>query len=122
MTENTKPQPPPQNADSRAVWPLVIHDTQYRQGPWPLPIALTEALVSDMHDRHNEGVRKYGVPLVAHNGRDHAADAYQEALDGAVYWRAECERNGSTKAMRLYLDALRHAWACRAYLLERDGK
>jgi hypothetical protein len=41
------------------------------------------------------GVRKYGTPLQAHNGRDGLMDAYQEALDLAVYLRQLiAERDG----------------------------
>lgn len=118
-TENTKPQPQPVNADDRAVWPLVIADVEnlheHREG-------LRAAVLEDMQARDSEGRSKYGVPLVASNGRDHAVDAYQEALDGSAYWRAEYEKTGSTTALNLYHDALNHAWNCRAYLLERDGR
>jgi hypothetical protein len=119
MTDYNKPQPPPKNTDDRAVWPLVMADVEdfheHRDG-------LRAAILADMKTRHEDGVRRYGVLLVAHNGRDHAADAYQEALDGAVYWRAEAEMTGKADAMQLYFDALNHAWKCRAYLLARDGK
>lgn len=57
-----------------AVWPLVMRD---------------------MIDRDQSGREKYGVPLKAHNGRDTLLDAYQEALDLAVYLRtALYERDG----------------------------
>ena len=57
-----------------AVWPLVMRD---------------------MIDRDQSGREKYGVPLKAHNGRDTLLDAYQEALDLAVYLRtAIYERDG----------------------------
>lgn len=62
----TQPQPPPTDSEHPAVWPLVFHD---------------------MLSRHAEGERKYGKPLRPHNGRDALTDAYQEALDLAVYLR-----------------------------------
>jgi hypothetical protein len=55
---------------------------------WGL-VAFDFALRDDM------GRRKYGVPLQPHNGRDALKDAYEEALDLAVYLRqAIYERDG----------------------------
>jgi hypothetical protein len=74
------PQPPPQNQSGPALWPMIITE---------LGDSETDRLVAtDMLARHEFGVAKYGVPLVANNGRDHLADAYQETLDGVVYLRA----------------------------------
>jgi hypothetical protein len=64
------PEPPPKANDSRPIWELVIED---------------------MQERDDEGRRKYGVPLQAGNGRDPLIDAYQEALDLAVYLRQAIE-------------------------------
>lgn len=49
----------------------------------------------DMADRDLKGAEKYGTRLQPHNGRDFLLDAYQEALDLAVYLRG-CmyERDG----------------------------
>lgn len=67
-------QPPPKASDAPPVWPLVVEDMQLR----------------DMVGR-----QRYGVPLQAHNGRDALVDAYEEALDLAVYLRqAIYERDG----------------------------
>lgn len=67
-------QAPPKPSNSPAMWDLVI---------------------SDMNERDREGLQKYGVRLQAHNGRDVLLDAYQEALDLAVYLRqAIYERDG----------------------------
>lgn len=46
-----------------------------------------DLVVADMIARDNEGRRKYGAPLRTFNGRDALVDAYQEALDLAVYLR-----------------------------------
>lgn len=61
----TVDQPMP-SGDGPAVWPLVIED---------------------MRERDAAGRARYGVPLRANNGRDALVDAYQEALDLAVYLR-----------------------------------
>jgi hypothetical protein len=44
-------------------------------------------VVDDVFDRMNEGTVSYGTPLQGHNGRDALWDAYEEALDLAVYLR-----------------------------------
>lgn len=68
-------QPPPIPSDRPAVWDLVI---------------------ADMRDRDAVGRERYGTPLQPHNGRDALVDAYQEALDLAVYLRqAIAERDGA---------------------------
>jgi hypothetical protein len=68
------PEPEPQKSDSPAIWDLVIED---------------------MKDRDNTCSKKYGTRLQANNGRDPLVDAYQEALDLAVYLRQELyERYG----------------------------
>lgn len=47
---------------------------------------------ADLMDRAALGQQKYGVPLLADNGRDHLRDAYQELLDLAAYLRMELEQ------------------------------
>lgn len=74
MNPADTPQPPPVPSGRPAVWDLVV---------------------ADMHARDAFGRRRYGTPLQPHNGRDALADAYQEALDLAVYLRqALFERDG----------------------------
>jgi hypothetical protein len=52
-------------------------------------------VVDDMHGRDALGMRKYGRPLLPYDGRDTLQDAYEEALDLAVYLRkAMLERDG----------------------------
>lgn len=48
-----------------------------------------EIVIEDMKARDNAGRLKYGTPLQAGNGRNALWDAYQEALDLAVYLRQE---------------------------------
>jgi len=68
------PQPPPNPVAGPAVWDLVI---------------------DDMCARDLMGQEKYGQRLTPGDGRDSLVDAYQEALDLAVYLRkAIWERDG----------------------------
>lgn len=63
--------------------PAIRREPEPRPGArdvWPLVIA-------DMHARNMEGCARYGTPLQTNNGRDALVDAYQEALDLAVYLR-----------------------------------
>lgn len=67
-------QPAPKPNQHPAVWPLVM---------------------VDMAGRDKLGRERYGTPLQPHNGRDALRDAYEEALDLAVYLRtAMYERDG----------------------------
>lgn len=68
-------QPPPVANTLPAVWDLVM---------------------ADMKGRDQVGRQRYGTPLQPLNGRDALVDAYQEALDLAVYLRqAIYERDGA---------------------------
>ena len=70
------PEPPPVPNDSPAIWDLVV---------------------ADMQERDRDGLRKYGTRLQAGNGRDPLVDAYQEALDLAVYLRQAIEERASRR-------------------------
>lgn len=49
----------------------------------------------DLKQRDEIGTRSYGGPMRAFDGRDSLLDAYQEALDLAIYLRkAMLERDG----------------------------
>lgn len=63
-------QPTPKHNDSTPIWDLVI---------------------DDMRKRDQTGRERYGTPLQANNGRDALQDAYEEALDLAVYLRQAIE-------------------------------
>jgi hypothetical protein len=53
-------------------------------------------VMKDMEDRRQLGIKKYGTPLQAFNGRDPLIDVYQELLDACVYMRQAIEeRNGN---------------------------
>ena len=56
--------------------------------PPPVPNgnpSLWQAVIADMQAREQLGIGRYGTPLQAGNGRDALRDAYEEALDLAVY-------------------------------------
>lgn len=62
--------------------------------PAPTPNVSTpiwELVIADMRERDRVGRERYGTPLQAHNGRDALQDAYEEALDLAVYLRQAIE-------------------------------
>lgn len=57
-----------------------------------------ELFLKDLKARYEEGVRRYGVPLQPFNGRDALQDAYEEAIDLALYLRqALYERDRGSK-------------------------
>lgn len=61
-----------------------------RDQPLPSPTdgpSIHELVVEDMLERMHHGTRKYGTSLQAFNGRNALLDAYEEALDLAVYLR-----------------------------------
>lgn len=81
MTE----QPPPSRNGHPPVWPLVI---------------------ADMQARDELGRRRYGTPLQPWNGREALEDAYQEALDLAVYLKqALVERRHLATALHMIAGA-----------------
>ena len=52
-------------------------------------------VLADMTARVDMGEKQYGEPLTTHNGRDALQDAYEEALDMAMYLKqAILERQG----------------------------
>ncbi len=69
--------------DERLRVPRDEHDQQL-----PDPVDgpdIHELVADDLFGRRELGVRRYGQPLRAFNGRDPLLDAYQEALDLSVY-------------------------------------
>jgi hypothetical protein len=124
------PQPPPVKGKARPTWEGIAEEFRRRAFELGGDTATVWALmVQDAHARDLFGRNKHGCPHQSDNGRDHAADAYQEALDGVCYWRAEADaahRYGdearATEAWALYQDSLRLAHRARLYLLRRDGR
>lgn len=85
MAEEGRPPGPdygPQNTPQPAPQP---QSTDPRQAAHWLVCA-------DLLERAAMGQTKYGVPLMADNGRDHLIDLYQELLDALCYARMELER------------------------------
>ncbi|MFZ2809415.1 MAG: hypothetical protein WAZ60_23775 [Desulfosalsimonadaceae bacterium] len=48
-------------------------------------------VIHDLRERDEVGTKKYGTTLQSHNGRNALIDAYQEALDLAMYLRQAIE-------------------------------
>lgn len=76
----------------------MTRDPATTEQPAPRPNGLPavwDLVVADMQARDALGRERYGTRLQPHNGRDALVDAYQEALDAAVYLRtAIYERDG----------------------------
>lgn len=87
--------------------------------PAPVPNAsrpIWEIVVEDMQARDLIGRERYGTPLQAFNGRDALVDAYQEALDLAVYMRQAIAERDAEGGERL---AVRPSYDARAREVER---
>lgn len=72
--------------------------TQIDDQPAPIPNTgrpIWELVIEDMRARDQVGRERYGTPLQAQNGRDPLVDAYQEALDLAVYLRQAIEERAT---------------------------
>lgn len=48
---------------------------------------IQDLVQQDIEQRKRVGIQRYGTPLQPHNGRDVLRDAYEEALDLAMYLR-----------------------------------
>lgn len=88
MDRPTDEQAPPVPNERPAVWPLVI---------------------ADMHERDATGRARYGTPLQPHNGRNALVDAYQEALDLAVYLRQRIEEERGLESNPRVFELMRAA-------------
>lgn len=58
--------------------------------PEPTPnseAAVWDLVIQDMRARDMLGLKRYGVRLQPHNGRDALRDHYEELLDATVYAR-----------------------------------
>lgn len=67
-------------------------DLKYRDGDQPLPEHndrpdIQSLVLADIETRREVGIKRYGTALQAFNGRDMLRDAYEEALDLAIYLR-----------------------------------
>lgn len=59
--------------------------------------AIVDLVLADIGERDRIGQRTYGTRLQAHNGRDALRDAYEEALDLAIYLRQAIAERDSKK-------------------------
>lgn len=59
--------------------------------PQPGKTKILDLVLSDLQERAEQGHKKYGCYLQSHNGRDALQDAYEEALDLAMYLRQAIE-------------------------------
>lgn len=91
MSAATEQQPASTASEGEAVWPRIFDSTAI-----VIPGALREA----MKERHQLGLKRYGVALHVWNGRDPIVDAYQEALDLLVYVQQARERLGTPALSR----------------------
>ena len=64
---------------------------EHQPAPKPSTGDVWALVLADMEARRRLGIERYGTPLQPHNGRDALTDAYQEALDLAVYLRQAIE-------------------------------
>lgn len=95
MSNATDEQPAPIKTDKRPIWPEVMAYVARNYADDEASGAKTVTnLLADMQARHELGIKRYGVPLTAGNGRDSMTDAYQELLDFVVYTRTYLEDRG----------------------------
>ena len=79
-----------------------VADLKYREGDQPLPVVnshqdIQSMVLADIEARRQVGISRYGTALQPFNGRDMLRDAYEEALDLAIYLRGvmyERDNNG----------------------------
>jgi hypothetical protein len=71
-----------------------------RPGDQPLPVRngrpdVQSLVMADIETRRQVGIERYGTPLQPFSGRDALRDAYEEALDLAMYLRQAIEERDS---------------------------
>ena len=96
-------QPLPTASDSPYIHDLVAAEIQGLDDPIMLAIA------ADLEARKTLGIKRYGQPLQAFNGRNPILDAYEEALDLLVYTRQALYEAESTERYSPIHDAYKHA-------------
>ena len=67
--------------------------------------SIIDTLIADLRERDGFGRRKYGGPLLPFDGRRTLQDAYEEALDLAVYIRKEMVERETLERRLAELDA-----------------
>ncbi len=64
--------------------------TEHVEQPMPTRnghVSIQSLVRNDLEAREQVGIQRYGTALQPHNGRDALRDAYEEALDLAIYLR-----------------------------------
>ena len=75
-------------------------DTEEQPAPTEGDGDMWMEVIGDMQERRSEGIRRYGTPLQAYNGRRALVDAYLEQLDLVVYLKqALIERGGMVERL-----------------------
>lgn len=74
----------------RRAYYLLHPPLKEREGDQPLPIvnespSIQSMVVADIQEREKVGIKRYGTALQPFNGRDALRDAYEEAVDLAMY-------------------------------------
>jgi hypothetical protein len=67
----------------------MTEELKQRPEDQPLPVKGREdvqaRLIEAIRERRELGIRRYGQPLMTHNGRDAMRDAWEEVIDLAAY-------------------------------------
>jgi len=77
-----------------------VSELRQRPGDQQLPVPndlpdIQSQVIADIRERRELGIKRYGTALQPHNGRDALRDAYEEAIDLAMYLKqAIVEREG----------------------------
>ena len=80
------------NAEERRVKTALTGVGEHQQQPLRNDQACVQDMViADIDERKRVGLERYGTLLQPFNGRDMLLDAYQEALDLAIYLRGAIE-------------------------------
>ena len=127
MTDISDQPPPVRRPDLIPVWENVISDFRIRYEDafdgidgGDVGKAVAYHVLADMRARDRVGRGRYGTPLTINNGRDHLVDAYQEALDKAVYLRAAWLEGAAVKD--LYEQELDSIMQIRMKIDAREAK
>ena len=75
--------------------------------PKPGRESVTDGTIEDLRIRRRGGIKKYGNELESGNGREALIDAYQEALDMALYLRQRVMEDQDREEAKIELEKLR---------------
>jgi hypothetical protein len=110
-------QPLPK-AGGALIHDAIISDVRCR---WPVTREVEDRVCSGLVDRMHLGIRKYGHPLQAYNGRDAMQDAWEEALDLLAYTgQASMEKPANEELHDLYAKAAGLAQDIAEWRLRHD--